>query len=57
MPITDQFWQYAKEEMLLADEAKTDEDKRVHLDLARTWTLAAMAERHALVLHDKAIAA
>ena len=37
--------------------AKTDEDKQVHLDLARTWALAAMAERHAQVVHGKAIAA
>ena len=34
-----------------------DEDKQAHLDLAQTWTLAAITERHALVLHDKAIAA
>ncbi|MGA2942815.1 MAG: hypothetical protein ABSE50_12340 [Xanthobacteraceae bacterium] len=57
MPVTDQFWQFAKEAMLSAYEAKTDEDKQVQLDLARTWALAAMAERHAQVIHDKAIAA
>jgi hypothetical protein len=55
MPTTDQFWQYAKEAMLLAGEAKADEDKQALLDLARTWALAAMAERHVLI-HNKAIA-
>jgi hypothetical protein len=57
MPITDQFWQYAKEAMLLAYEAKTDEDKQAFLDLAQTWALAAIAERHAEVHHNKALAA
>ena len=57
MSIADQFWQYAREALLSAYEAKTDEDKQVQLDLARTWALAAMAERHAQVIHDKAIAA
>ncbi len=57
MPITDQFWQYAKEAMLSADEAKTDEDKQAFLDLAQTWVFAAIAERHAQVHQDKIIAA
>jgi hypothetical protein len=56
MSITDQFWQYAKEAMLLAYETKTDEDKQAFLDLARTWALAAIAERHAEFHHNKAIA-
>jgi hypothetical protein len=56
MPITDQFWQYAKEAMMLACEAKSDEDKQAFLDLARTWALAAMTERHAEVRHNKPVA-
>jgi hypothetical protein len=56
MPMTDQFWQYAKEAMLSACAAKTDEDKQALLDLAQTWTLAALAERHSPVDHDKVIA-
>jgi hypothetical protein len=44
MSITDQFWQYAKEAMLLACYAKTDDDKQALLDLARTWTQAALLE-------------
>jgi hypothetical protein len=47
MPITDQFWQYAKEAVLLAAAAKTDEDRQGLLDLARTWTQAAVQERRA----------
>jgi len=48
MPITDQFWQYAKEAVLSACYAKTDEDRRGLLDLARTWTQAALLERHSI---------
>jgi hypothetical protein len=45
MSKTDQFWQYAKETVLLAANAETDEDKQDLLDLARTWTQAALEER------------
>jgi hypothetical protein len=45
MSETDQFWQYAKEALLSACYAKTDEDKQNLLDLARTWTQAALLER------------
>ena len=45
MSITDQFWQYAKEAMLSASYAKTDEDRQGLLELARTWTQAALVER------------
>ncbi len=41
----DQFWQYAKEALLSACSAKTDKDKQGLLDLARTWTQAALQER------------
>jgi hypothetical protein len=51
MPKTDQFWQYAKEAVLSASYAKTDEDRRDLLDLARTWTQAALLERQS-VHHD-----
>jgi hypothetical protein len=46
MPTTDQFWQYAKEAILSAADAKTDEDRQSLLGLARTWTQAALQERH-----------
>src|SRR3984957_8930997 len=45
MSKTDQFWQYAREAMLSVGNAKTDEDRRGLLDLARTWTQAALQER------------
>jgi hypothetical protein len=45
MSKTDQFWQYAKEAILSVGGAKTDEDKQGLLELARTWTQAALQER------------
>jgi hypothetical protein len=45
MSIIDQFWQYAREAILSAAAAKTDEDKQSLLDLAQTWTQAALQER------------
>jgi hypothetical protein len=41
----DEFWQYAREAILSVSEAKTEEDKQGLLDLARTWTAAALRER------------
>ncbi len=49
MSKTDQFWQYAKEAILAASDAKTDENKQGLLELARTWTQAALLERASLV--------
>jgi len=45
MSETDQYWQYAKEAMLSVCYAKTDEDKQDLLELARTWTQAALQQR------------
>jgi hypothetical protein len=45
MSIKDQFWQYAREAILSAADAKTDEDRQSLLDLALTWTQAALVER------------
>jgi len=44
MSETDQFWQYAKEALLSASDAKTDEVRQGLLELARIWTLAALLE-------------
>jgi hypothetical protein len=52
MSITDQFWQYAKEAILSASYAKTDEDRQSLLELARTWTQAALLERTSSGNHD-----
>ena len=48
MSMADQFWQYAREALLSACEAKTTEDRKGLLELAQTWTQAALVERHSL---------
>jgi hypothetical protein len=45
MSSSDQFWQYAKEAMLWACDAKNDKDKKGLFELAPTWTQAALQER------------
>jgi hypothetical protein len=52
MSKTDEFWQYAKEAIISASRAETEEERRGLLDLARTWTQAALVERHLLVDYD-----
>jgi hypothetical protein len=47
-----QFWQYAEEAMLSARYAKTDTDKRAMLDLARTWSQAALQSEGTVVVPD-----
>ena len=45
MSETDQFWQYAREAMLLVCDAETAKDKHDLLELAGTWTQAALQSR------------
>jgi hypothetical protein len=45
MSKTDEFWQYAKEAILSASYAKTEDERQGLLDLARTGTDAALTER------------
>ena len=52
MPITDQYWQYAKEAILSVSYAKTDEDRQGLLELAQTWTQAVLAERRSPIDHN-----
>ena len=52
MSKTDQFWQYAKEAIISASRAETDDERQGLLDLARTWTKAALVERQLLAGHD-----
>jgi hypothetical protein len=53
MSEVDQFWQYAREAIASVGYAKTDEEKQDLLDLARTWTQAALQARpRPLVNHD-----
>ncbi|MGA8696962.1 MAG: hypothetical protein WB689_24620 [Xanthobacteraceae bacterium] len=48
MSITDQFWQYAEEAILSASYAKSGEDTQRQLELARTWTRAALQARRSI---------
>ena len=58
MSKTDEFWLYAKEAMISASRAKTKDERQGLLDLARTWTQAALVDRHITNDHDNgAIAA
>jgi hypothetical protein len=41
----DKFWDYAREAILAAYEAKTDEDKQGLIELSQTWTRAALVDR------------
>ena len=52
MSRTDEFWQYAKEAIVSASYAKTDDERLDLLDLARIWTQAALVERHLLADYD-----
>jgi hypothetical protein len=47
MSKTNEFWQYAKEAVLSAGYAESDKERQALLDLARTWTQAALTERRA----------
>ena len=49
MSISDQFWQYAKEATLAACYAESDDERQELLDLAMTWTQAALIERQTQV--------
>jgi hypothetical protein len=53
MSITDQFWQYAKEAILSASSAKTDEERQGLIELSRTWTQAALLERQSSIRSAK----
>jgi hypothetical protein len=57
MSTTDQFWQYAKEAILSACDAETEEDRQGLLEIAQTWTHAALAERRSLADNNRTIAA
>jgi hypothetical protein len=48
MSNADKFWQYAEEAMLSAQQSKSENEKRT-LDLARTWTQAAMQSETTVV--------
>jgi hypothetical protein len=53
MSQSQQFWHYAEEAMLSARYAKTDTDRRAMLDLARTWSQAALQSEGTVVVPDR----
>jgi hypothetical protein len=53
MPTPDQFWQYAREAVLAASEAKNGDDRQWLLDLTRTWTQAALIAGRSQIGNDK----
>ena len=52
MSNAEKFWQYAEEAMLSAQQSKSQKEKRTLMDLARTWTQAAMQSETTVVLND-----
>jgi hypothetical protein len=55
MSLSDQFWQYAREALLSAYEAKTGDDRKDLLELAQTWTQAALVARHSPIENPRRI--
>jgi hypothetical protein len=52
-PRANQFWQYAEEAMLSARQSKTAKEKADLLDLARTWSQAALQSESILGVNDR----
>ena len=50
MSKVDKFWQYAEEAMLGARHSKNETEKRALLDLARSWTQAALQSEGTIVV-------
>ena len=47
-----QFWQYAEEAMLSAQQSKSEMEKAGLMDLARAWTQAATQSEAAVAAND-----
>jgi hypothetical protein len=45
MSNAEQFWQYAEEAMRRADQSQNEKEKLALIELARTWTHAAMVSK------------
>jgi hypothetical protein len=52
MSEADQFRQYAQEALLWARQSKTEKEKRALLELARTWSQAALESGSTVVEND-----
>jgi hypothetical protein len=54
MSTADQFRQYAEEAMRWAYQSKTEKNKQALIELARTWTQAAVQSDSTVVVNDNA---
>jgi hypothetical protein len=52
MSEADQFRHYAQEALLWARQSTTEQDKRALLELARTWSLAALESESPVVVSN-----
>jgi hypothetical protein len=52
MTNADQFRQYAEEAMRWAFQSSTEKDKQAYIDLALTWTQAAVQNEHIFGVND-----
>jgi hypothetical protein len=52
MSEADQFQRYAQEALLWASQSKTEKEKRALLELARTWSQAALETGSTVVVDD-----
>jgi hypothetical protein len=57
MSKADMFWQYAKETVLAAYDAETNDEREGLFDLAGTWTQAALLERASSVDQNNTVGA
>jgi hypothetical protein len=54
MSKSDQFGQYAEEALQWARQSKTENEKQALIELARTWTQAAVQGEHIFGVNDNA---
>jgi hypothetical protein len=52
MPTADQFWQFAEEAMRRVLLSKSEIEKQALMDLAHTWTQAALRSESATVVNN-----
>ena len=52
MSKADQFRQYAEEALRWARQSKTEKEKQAYIDLALTWTQAAVQSEHIFGVND-----
>ncbi len=57
MSKADQFRQYAEEAMRWACQSKTQKERQAYIELARTWTKAALHSEHIFGVNDSPLEA